>query len=131
VPLGSAANVLTYNIEVATQGFSALLQLLVAAITALVSVCIAVLIAPALLIATPLLVALALAGLGLSSSDAQANISRAYVADMTQLFWLSEDFPRRLRHVRSFQRQDLETNHYERISARLGRAYTLPDDSPS
>lgn len=117
------ANVLTYNIEIATQGFSAVLQLLVATITALVSVCIAVLIAPALLIATPLLVVLAWAGLRISSSDAQARISRAYVADMTQLFWLSEDFPRRLRHVRSFQRQDLETSHYERISARLGRGY--------
>lgn len=117
------ANVLTYNIEIATQGFGAVLQLLVAAITALVSVCIAVLIAPALLIATPLLVVLAWLGLHSSSSDAQARISRAYVTDMTQLFWLSEDFPRRLRHVRSFQREDLETRHYERISARLGHGY--------
>ncbi|USJ02704.1 ABC transporter ATP-binding protein/permease [Xanthomonas prunicola] len=117
------ANVLTYNIEIATQGFSAVLQLLVAAITALVSVCIAVLIAPALLIATPLLAVLAWLGLRISSSDAQARISRIYVADMTRLFWLSEDFPRRLRHVRSFQREDLETSHYERISARLGYGY--------
>ncbi|PPV08403.1 ABC transporter ATP-binding protein [Xanthomonas bromi] len=117
------ANVLTYNIEIATQGFSAVLQLLVAAITALVSVGIAVLIAPALLIATPLLAVLAWLSLRISSSDAQARISRAYVADMTQLFWLSEDFPRRLRHVRSFQREDLETGHYERISTRLGHGY--------
>ncbi|ALS96655.1 ATP-binding cassette domain-containing protein [Xanthomonas oryzae] len=117
------ANVLTYNIEIATQGFSAVLQLLVAAITALVSVCIAVLIAPALFIATPLLAVLACLGVRMSSSDAQARISRAYVADMTQLFWLSEDFPRRLRHVRSFQRENVESTHYERISARLGHGY--------
>lgn len=117
------ANVLTYNIEIATQGFGAVLQLLVAAITALVSVCIAVLIAPVLLITTPLLAVLAGLGLRFSSSRAQARISRAYVADMTQLFWLSEDFPRRLRHVRSFQREGLETRHYERISARLGHGY--------
>ncbi|KPL48839.1 ABC transporter ATP-binding protein [Xanthomonas axonopodis] len=117
------ANVLTYNIEIAAQGFSAVLQLLVAAITALVSVCIAVLIAPALLITTPLLAVLAWLGLRFSSSHAQARISRAYVADMTQLFWLSEDFPRRLRHVRSFQREHLEVRHYERISARLGDGY--------
>lgn len=117
------ANVLTYNIEIATQGFSATLQLLVAGMTALVSICIAVMIAPALLMATPLLLALAWLGLRISSSDTQARISRDYVADMTQLFWLSEDFPRRLRHVRSFQREALETLHYERISARLGQGY--------
>lgn len=117
------ANVLTYNIEIATQGLSAVLQLLVAAITALVSVCIAVLIAPALLIAAPLLAVLAWLGLRISSADAQSRISRAYVADMTQLFWLSEDFPRRLRHVRSFQRENVETTHYARISARLGQGY--------
>ncbi|EGD09452.1 ABC-type multidrug transport system, ATPase and permease component [Xanthomonas vesicatoria ATCC 35937] len=117
------ANVLTYNIEIATQGFSAVLQLLVAGITALVSVCIAVLIAPALLFATPLLLLLAWLGVRLSSSDAQARISRDYVADMTQLFWLSEDFPRRLRHVRSFQREAVELQHYERISTRLGQGY--------
>lgn len=117
------ANVLTYNIEIATQGFSAVLQLLVAGITAAVSLCIAVLIAPSLLLATPLLALLAWLGLRLSSSAAQARISRDYVADMTQLFWLSEDFPRRLRHVRSFQREDVETGHYERISARLGQGY--------
>lgn len=117
------ANVLTYNIEIATQGFSAALQLLVAGMTALVSICIAVMIAPALLMATPLLLALAWLGLRISSSDTHARISRDYVADMTQLFWLSEDFPRRLRHVRSFQREALEARHYERISARLGQGY--------
>ncbi|PPU78694.1 MULTISPECIES: ATP-binding cassette domain-containing protein [Xanthomonas] len=117
------ANVLTYNIEIATQGFSAVLQLLVAGITALVSVCVAVLIVPELLLATPLLVLLAWLGLRISSSDAQARISRGYVADMTQLFWLSEDFPRRLRHVRSFQREAVETRQYERMSTRLGQGY--------
>ncbi|CAD1790851.1 ABC transporter ATP-binding protein [Xanthomonas arboricola pv. juglandis] len=117
------ANVLTYNIEIATQGFGAALQLLVAGMTALVSLCIAVMIAPALLLAAPLLLGLAWLGLRISSSDKQARISRDYVADMTQLFWLSEDFPRRLRHVRSFQREALETRHYERISARLGQGY--------
>ncbi|MBB5866151.1 ATP-binding cassette subfamily C protein [Xanthomonas arboricola] len=117
------ANVLTYNIEIATQGFSAMLQLLVAGITALVSLSIAMLIAPALLIAMPSLVVLAWLGVRISSSDAQARISRDYVADMTRLFWLSEDFPRRLRHVRSFQREDVETSHYERISMRLGQGY--------
>ncbi|XHH27981.1 ABC transporter ATP-binding protein [Xanthomonas euroxanthea] len=117
------ANVLTYNIEIATQGFGAALQLLVAGMTALVSLCIAVMIAPALLMAAPLLLGLAWLGLRISSSDKQARISRDYVADMTQLFWLSEDFPRRLRHVRSFQREALETRHYERISARLGQGY--------
>ncbi|CAD7717824.1 Vitamin B12 import ATP-binding protein BtuD [Xanthomonas hydrangeae] len=117
------ANVLTYNIEIATQGFGAVLQLLVAGMTALVSICIAVLIAPALVLAMPLLLALAWLGLRISSSDRQARISRDYVADMTQLFWLSEDFPRRLRHVRSFQREDVESRHYERISTRLGQGY--------
>ncbi|MCC4604333.1 ATP-binding cassette domain-containing protein [Xanthomonas campestris] len=117
------ANVLTYNIEIATQGFSAVLQLLVAGITALVSVCVAVLIVPALLLATPLLALLAWLGLRISRSDVQARISRDYVADMTQLFWLSEDFPRRLRHVRSFQREAVETGQYEHMSARLGSGY--------
>ncbi|CAD0350218.1 Vitamin B12 import ATP-binding protein BtuD [Xanthomonas hortorum pv. vitians] len=117
------ANVLTYNIEIATQGFGAVLQLLVAGMTALVSICIAVLIAPTLVLAMPLLLALAWLGLRISSSDRQARISRDYVADMTQLFWLSEDFPRRLRHVRSFQREDVESGHYERISTRLGQGY--------
>ncbi|WP_372390691.1 ATP-binding cassette domain-containing protein [Xanthomonas sp. NCPPB 3582] len=117
------ANVLTYNIEIATQGFSAVLQLMVAGITALVSVCVAVLIVPALLLATPLLALLAWLGLRISSSDVQARISRAYVADMTQLFWLSEDFPRRLRHVRSFQREAVETLQYARMSTRLAQGY--------
>ncbi|MCC4589097.1 ABC transporter ATP-binding protein/permease, partial [Xanthomonas sp. NCPPB 1067] len=117
------ANVLTYNVEIATQGFSAVLQLLVAGITALVSMCVAVLIVPALLLAAPLLALLAWLGLRISGSETQARISRDYVADMTQLFWLSEDFPRRLRHVRSFQREAVELRHYEHMSNRLGQGY--------
>lgn len=91
------ANVLTYNIEIATQGFSAVLQLLVAGITAVVSVCLALLIVPGLAAAAPVLLVLAWCGLRASGSAQQARISRDYVADMTRLFWLSEDFPRRLR----------------------------------
>ncbi|MEA9657294.1 ABC transporter ATP-binding protein [Xanthomonas campestris] len=117
------ANVLTYNIEIATQGFSAVLQLLVAGITAVVSVCLALLIVPGLAAAAPVLLVLAWCGLRASGSAQQARISRDYVADMTRLFWLSEDFPRRLRHVRSFQREDVETGHYTRISDRLGQGY--------
>ncbi|MEA9606546.1 ABC transporter ATP-binding protein [Xanthomonas campestris pv. plantaginis] len=117
------ANVLTYNIEIATQGFSAVLQLLVAGITAVVSVCLALLIVPGLAAAAPVLLVLAWCGLRASGSARQARISRDYVADMTRLFWLSEDFPRRLRHVRSFQREDVETGHYTRISDRLGQGY--------
>ncbi|MCC5069311.1 ABC transporter ATP-binding protein/permease [Xanthomonas campestris] len=117
------ANVLTYNIEIATQGFSAVLQLLVAGITAVVSVCLALLIVPVLAAAAPVLLVLAWCGLRASGSAQQARISRDYVADMTRLFWLSEDFPRRLRHVRSFQREDVETGHYTRISDRLGQGY--------
>ncbi|MCC5085764.1 ABC transporter ATP-binding protein [Xanthomonas campestris] len=117
------ANVLTYNIEIATQGFSAVLQLLVAGITAVVSVCLALLIVSVLAAAAPVLLVLAWCGLRASGSAQQARISRDYVADMTRLFWLSEDFPRRLRHVRSFQREDVETGHYTRISDRLGQGY--------
>nr|WP_238319553.1 ABC transporter ATP-binding protein [Xanthomonas maliensis] len=117
------ANVLTYNVEIATQGFSALLQLAVAAITALVSLVLALLIAPALVFAVPLLAVLGWWGARSSSGRTQARISRAYVADMTQLFWLSEDFPRRLRHVRSFQREPSERAAYAQMSARLADGY--------
>jgi len=121
---GSAevANVLTYNIEIITQGFSALLQLLAAGVTALVSLALAFLASPALMLAAPLLLAL-----GLSSSRRrgreQSRVSRRYVADMTRLFWLSEDFPRRLRHVRSFGREDAEKASHGDLSARLGDGY--------
>jgi ATP-binding cassette subfamily C protein len=116
------ANVLTYNIEIIVQGFSALLQLLVAAITAGVSLGIAFLVSPALMLALPPLLALAVLAFRISGHE-QARVSRQYVADMTQLFWLSEDFPRRLRHVRSFEREDLEKNAYDAISGQLAQGY--------
>ncbi|QDI03462.1 ATP-binding cassette domain-containing protein [Xanthomonas cerealis] len=116
------ANVLTYNIEIIVQGFSALLQLLVAAITAGVSLGIAFLVSPALVLALPPLLGLALLAFRISGHE-QARVSRQYVADMTRLFWLSEDFPRRLRHVRSFEREDLEKSGYAAISSRLSHGY--------
>lgn len=116
------ANVLTYNVEMIVQGFSAVQQLLIAGITAAVSLGFAFWIAPPLLLATPLL-----AGLGLLASRAygreQSQVSRQYVADMTRLFWHSEDFPRRLRHVRSFEKEAAEQASYGAISTRLCRGY--------
>jgi ATP-binding cassette subfamily C protein len=116
------ANVLTYNVEMIVQGFSAMQQLLIAGITAAVSLAFAFWIAPPLLLATPLL-----AGLGLLASCAygreQSQVSRQYVADMTRLFWHSEDFPRRLRHVRSFEKEAAEKASYAAISTRLCQGY--------
>ncbi|GAB3787898.1 ATP-binding cassette domain-containing protein [Dyella agri] len=116
------ANVLTHNVEILVQGFSALQQLLVVGITAAVSLGFAFWVAPPLLLAVPLL-----AGLGLAASRAygreQAWVARRYVADMTQLFWHSEDFPRRLRHVRSFEREAAEKASCGAIAARLGHGY--------
>ena len=116
------ANVLTYNVEMIVQGFSAMQQLLIAGITAAVSLGFAFWIAPPLLLATPLL-----AGLGLLASRAygreQSQVSREYVADMTRLFWHSEDFPRRLRHVRSFEKEAAEQASYAAISTRLCHGY--------
>ncbi len=116
------ANVLTYNVEMIVQGFSAMQQLLIAGITAAVSLGFAFWIAPPLLLATPLLV-----GLGLLASRAygreQSQVSRQYVADMTRLFWHSEDFPRRLRHVRSFEKEAAEKASYAAISTRLCHGY--------
>jgi ABC-type multidrug transport system fused ATPase/permease subunit len=116
------ANVLTYNVEMIVQGFSAMQQLLIAGITAAVSLGFAFWIAPPLLLATPLL-----AGLGLLASRAygreQSQVSREYVADMTRLFWHSEDFPRRLRHVRSFEKEAAEKASYAAISTRLCHGY--------
>jgi ATP-binding cassette subfamily C protein len=116
------ANVLTYNIEIITQGLSAFLQLSVAATTAIVSLCLACLVAPGLMLALPPLLAVGWLALR-SSGHEQLRLSRQYVADMTQLFWLSEDFPRRLRHVRSFQREDAERSDYQAFSTRLGQGY--------
>ncbi|WP_426688587.1 ATP-binding cassette domain-containing protein [Rhodanobacter ginsengiterrae] len=116
------ANVLTYNVEIITQGFSALLQLLVAGVTSLVSLAAAFWVCPPLMLATPLF-----AAFGVIASRAfgrgQAQVGRQYVADMTRLFWHSEDFPRRLRHVRSFEREDAEKHSYGAISAQLGQGY--------
>lgn len=116
------ANVLTYNVEIITQGFNALLQLLVAGMTALVSLALAFWVSPPLALAAPLLAVLALATSRISSRK-QAAVSRQYIADLTRLFWLSEDFPRRLRHVRSFEREDAEKASHSDISGRLGQGY--------
>ncbi|MEO8999277.1 MAG: ABC transporter ATP-binding protein [Rhodanobacter sp.] len=116
------ANVLTYNVEIITQGFSAMQQLLVAGVTSAVSLGAAFWVCPPLMLATPLF-----AVFGLIASRAfgheQSRVGRQYVADMTRLFWHSEDFPRRLRHVRSFEREDAEKGSYGAISAQLGHGY--------
>lgn len=116
------ANVLTYNIEIVVQGFTALQQLLVAGVTAAVSLAFAFWLSPGLMLATPLLMAVAVAGSRLFGRE-QSGVSRQYVADMTTLFWHSEDFPRRLRHVRSFGRETSEKASYGAISARLAHGY--------
>lgn len=116
------ANVLTYNIEVVTQGFNALLQLLVAGMTAAVTLAMALWLSPPLLLAVPFVLAFGLIAARISSRE-QVAVSRQYVADLTRLFWLSEDFPRRWRHIRSFGREDAEKAHYADIAQRLGRGY--------
>lgn len=116
------ANLLTYNVEIVVQGFSALLQLLVAAITAAVSLAAAFLVSPMLVLALPPLLALGVLAFRIAGHE-QARVSREYVADMTRLFWLSEDFPRRLRHVRSFAREAREQEAYEAIAGRLAHSY--------
>ena len=116
------ANVLTHNVELIVQGFSALQQLLIAGVTAAVSLGFAFWVSPPLMLAAPLL-----AGLGLLASRAygreQSLVGRQYVVDMTRLFWHSEDFPRRLRHVRSFGKEAVEKESYGAISARLCHGY--------
>ncbi|MFC4527452.1 ABC transporter ATP-binding protein [Dyella halodurans] len=116
------ANVLIHNVELIVQGFNALQQLLIAGVTAAVSLGFAFWVSPPLVLAAPLL-----AGLGLLASRAygreQSLVSRQYVADMTRLFWHSEDFPRRLRHIRSFGKEDVEKESYGAISARLCHGY--------
>jgi ABC-type multidrug transport system fused ATPase/permease subunit len=116
------ANVLTHNVEIAVQGFNALLQLLAVGVTCAVSLSFAFWVSPSLMLAVPVLV-----GLGLMTSRLygreQSQVSRQYVADLTRLFWLSEDFPRRQRHIRSFGREDAEKAGYADMSARLGNGY--------
>ena len=116
------ANVLTANVELVTQGIGATSQLLMAGLTTAVNLAFAFWLSP-----VPTLVLPALAGLGIVAlhwhGREQSRISREYVNDMTRLFWFSEDFPRRLRHVRSFEREDAERAGYGAISASLAHAY--------
>jgi ABC-type multidrug transport system fused ATPase/permease subunit len=116
------ANVLTHNVELVIQGFSALQQLLVTAVTSAVSLGFALWLSPQLVLAAPLLVVFGLIASRISTRE-QVQVSRQYVADMTRLFWHSEDFPRRLRHVRSFEREEAEKASYGDIAGRLGYGY--------
>jgi ATP-binding cassette subfamily C protein len=116
------ANVLTYNVEVITQGFNSLLLLLAAGFTCLISVGFALWFSPPLVLAAPLLAVFGLIAARISSRE-QSLVGRQYVADLTRLFWHSEDFPRRLRHVRSFEREAAERASYGAISAQLARGY--------
>ena len=116
------ANVLTYNVEIVVQGFSALQQLLVAGVTAIVSLSLAFWVSPPLLLVAPPLAILALLASRFYGRE-QIEVGRRYVADMTRLFWHSEDFPRRLRHVRSFGREDVERGSYGEVSKDLARGY--------
>jgi ATP-binding cassette subfamily C protein len=121
-PSAEIANVLTANVALVTQGVGAALQLLVAGVTTAVNLAFAFWVSPVLTLILP-----ALAGLGMIAlrwqGREQSRISRQYVQDTTRLFWFSEDFPRRLRHVRSFEREGAEMAGYGAISARLAHAY--------
>ncbi|MEO8746506.1 MAG: ABC transporter ATP-binding protein [Rhodanobacter sp.] len=116
------ANVLTYNVESIVQGYSAMQQLMVAGITSAASLAFAFWITPPLMLAAPVLVGFCLLASRVYGRE-QLAVSRQYVADMTRLFWHSEDFPRRQRHVRSFEREDAEKVSYGDISARLCQGY--------
>ena len=116
------ANVFTHNVELIVQGFSALQQLLVAGVTAAISLGFAFWVSPPLMLAAPLLAAFGLIASRANGRE-QSLVSRGYVADMTRLFWHSEDFPRRLRHVRSFGKEDVEKASYGAIAARLCHGY--------
>ncbi|MGH8158781.1 MAG: ATP-binding cassette domain-containing protein [Rhodanobacter sp.] len=116
------ANVLTHNVEVIVQGYSALQQLLVAGITSIVSLGLAFWVSPPLLLATPVFAVFGLMASRVYGRE-QALVSRQYVADMTQLFWHSEDFPRRMRHVRSYEREDAEKASYGTIASQLCHGY--------
>lgn len=116
------ANVLTYNVEVIVHGFSALLQLLVAAVTTAVTVAFAAWVSPLLVLTLPVFAAFGWLATRLFGRE-QGRISRRYVADMTHLFWRGEDFPRRLRHVRSFGRQQADDTAWANMAARLGHGY--------
>ncbi|KAF1714531.1 ABC transporter ATP-binding protein [Pseudoxanthomonas sangjuensis] len=116
------ANVLTYNVEIIVNGFNALLQLLVAVLTTVVTLAFAFWVSPPLVLALPAFAALAWMATSLFGRE-QSRIGRRYVADMTRLFWRGEDFPRRLRHVRSFGRQQADHAAYADMAAQLGRGY--------
>lgn len=116
------ANVLTANVELVTQGIGATLQLLVAAVTTAVNLAFAFWVSPVLTLILPALAALGFVALRWHGGE-QSRIGRQYVGDTTRLFWFSEDFPRRLRHVRSFEREAAERTGYDKISARLAHAY--------
>jgi ATP-binding cassette subfamily C protein len=116
------ANVLTYNVEIIVQGFTALQQLLVVGVTSAISLGFAFWISPPLMLATPFLMAFGWIASRVYGRE-QSMVSRQYVADMTRLFWHSEDFPRRLRHVRSFEREDAEKASHGAISTRLYHGY--------
>jgi ATP-binding cassette subfamily C protein len=116
------ANVFTHNVEIIVQAFSALQQLLVAGITAAVSLSLAFWVSPLLLLVAPPLAALALLASRFYGRE-QVDVARRYVADITRLFWRSEDFPRRLRHVRSFGREPTERDSFGEVSEDLSRGY--------
>ncbi|HEY4092976.1 MAG TPA: ABC transporter ATP-binding protein [Luteibacter sp.] len=116
------ANVLTFNSELLVQGFGAMQQLAVAVLTSLVSIAFALWISPVLMLAIPVLL-LAILLTSRVTGREHGEVSRRYVADMTDLFWHSEDFPRRLRHVRSFGKEDSERASYGDVSQRLGQGY--------
>ncbi|PXV55911.1 ATP-binding cassette, subfamily C [Dyella jiangningensis] len=116
------ANVLTHNVELVTQGFNALMQLLVAGITTAVSLAFALWVSPPLVLAVPVIVACSLIAARFNSRE-HAAVSRRYVADMTRLFWMSEDFPRRWRHIKSFGQEQAEKAHHAAASGQLAEGY--------
>jgi len=116
------ANVLTANVELVTQGVGAMMQLLVAGVTTAVNLAFAFWVSPVLTLILPVLAALGFVTLRWHGRE-QSRVSRRYVQDTTRLFWFSEDFPRRLRHVRSFECEEAEKAGYGAISARLAHAY--------
>ncbi|MGN6481941.1 ATP-binding cassette domain-containing protein [Luteibacter sp.] len=116
------ANVLTFNSELLVQGLGAMQQLAVAVLTSLVSIAFALWISPVLMFTIPLLLVAILLTSRVTGRE-HGEVSRRYVADMTDLFWHSEDFPRRLRHVRSFGREAAERASYGDVSGRLGHGY--------
>jgi ATP-binding cassette subfamily C protein len=114
------ANVLTSNARIIGSGVGALLQLLVAGVTTVVHLAIAFWVSPVLTLILP-----ALAGLGLVASHyhghSRLRISQRYVEDTTRLFRFSENFPHRLRHVRSFERTAAEKAGFGAVSASLAQ----------